>query len=93
MNKQSLVDAVSESTLFPKSHVEKMLNAMVRVIQDRVKAGEDVTIMGFGTFSAGLRKARKGHDPFRQKAIDIPAQKQPRFRAGKEFKELLNRKK
>lgn len=92
MNKQGLVEAIAKETAQNKSSVEAMLEAMVKIIQHRVSGGEDVTLMGFGTFHSALRKARRGHDPHREKKIEIPAMKIPKFRAGKEFRERVNKK-
>lgn len=92
MNKQGLIDAIVKETKLPKAEAEKALDAMVRTIQNRVSEGEDVTLMGFGTFFLAKRKARKGHDPFRDKAIEIPAMNVPKFRVGKEFKTRVNAK-
>lgn len=92
MNKQELVDALAQETKLTKADLERTLNAMMRVIQERVQAGDDVTLMGFGTFSASVRKARKGYDPHLGIAIDIPEIVLPRFKPGKDFKESLNKK-
>jgi DNA-binding protein HU-beta len=92
MNKQDLVDALAKETGLTKVDLESALNAMMRIIQERVKAGDDVTLMGFGTFSSSVRKARQGHDPYNGVGISIPEMTLPRFKAGKEFKAALNKK-
>jgi DNA-binding protein HU-beta len=93
MNKLGLIAAVEKTTKLPKVEIEKVLDAAVEVIQERVSAGDDVTLMGFGTFLLTERKARKGHDPYRDKTIEIPAMKIPKFRVGKEFKTRVNPRK
>ena len=93
MNKQGLIDAIAKETRISKVQVEQTLDSMMRVIQHRVSQGEDVTLMGFGTFFLAERKARRGHDPHREKAIEIPAMMLPKFRAGKEFKLKVGEKK
>lgn len=76
-----------------KVDIERVLNAMMRVIQERVAAGDDVTLMGFGTFTASVRKARGGYDPHKGEAVRLPEIVLPRFKAGKDFKLSLNKKK
>lgn len=89
MNKQKLVDAIAKETGLTKTDTEKVIESMIKVIQKQVKTGKEVTLMGFGTFTSVKRKARKGYDPHNEKEIQIPAMLLPKFRPGKEFKELL----
>ncbi|MGZ3694249.1 MAG: HU family DNA-binding protein [Bdellovibrionota bacterium] len=92
MNKQGLIEAIVKATGLKRAEIEKTLDATVDIIQDRVSHSDDVTLMGFGTFYLAKRKARKGHDPHRDKAIEIPAMNIPKFRVGKEFKTKANTK-
>ncbi len=89
MNKQKLIDAIAKETSFSKSDTEKVIESMMKVIQKQVKMGKAVTLMGFGTFTSVKRKARKGYDPHNEKEIQIPAMVLPKFKPGKDFKELL----
>lgn len=89
MNKQKLVDAIAKETGLTKTDTEKVIESMIKVIQKQVKTGKEVTLMGFGTFTSVKRKARKGYDPHNEKEIQIPGMQLPKFRPGKEFKELL----
>lgn len=91
MNKQSLVDAVALETKNTKILVEEIVNAVVEVIQREVEKGEDVTIMDFGTFLSGKRKASMGYNPHTGAEIEVPEMRVPKFRAGKGFKQRLNR--
>lgn len=91
MNKQGLVDAVAQETRFSKQEIERVLNVAMRIIQEEVRRGGDVTLMGFGTFTSSRRKARKGHDPHKGVPIEIPEMVLPRFKPGKEFKEALKK--
>jgi DNA-binding protein HU-beta len=91
MNKQTLVDAVAKQTKKPKIVIEEILNATVEVIQREVENDRDVTLMGFGTFLLGKRKASKGFNPHTGKSIEVPEIRMPKFRAGKGFKERLNK--
>jgi DNA-binding protein HU-beta len=89
MNKTQLVDLIAKQTSLTKTSVEEVLNASIDVIKKSVKKGEDVTLVGFGTFTKSKRKARAGRNPQTGKEIKIPAMTVPRFRAGKEFKDSL----
>jgi DNA-binding protein HU-beta len=89
MNKTQLVDGLSETTQLTKTTVEEVVNAALDLIKKSVKKGEDVTLVGFGTFTKTKRKARSGRNPQTGKEIKIPAMTVPRFRPGKEFKESV----
>ncbi len=86
MNKADLVEKVSELTRMPKSQSEAVLDATLEVIQKALSKGEDVKLVGFGTFSILSRKSRPGRNPKTGQSVLIPSQKVPRFRPGKEFK-------
>jgi DNA-binding protein HU-beta len=86
MNKAQLVEQVSKSTSLTKTDVESVLNSSFELIKKSVKKGDDVTLVGFGTFTKSKRKARAGRNPQTGKEIRIPAMTVPKFRAGKEFK-------
>jgi DNA-binding protein HU-beta len=89
MNKTQLVDGLSQQTQLTKTTVEEVINATLDMIKKSVKKGEDVTLVGFGTFTKTKRKARSGRNPQTGKEIKIPTMTVPRFRPGKEFKESL----
>ena len=89
MNKSELVEAISKKTELTKADTEKVLNLLLDLVKTSVKKGDDVTLVGFGTFLKSKRKARKGRNPQTGKEIKIPAMSVPRFRAGKAFKDLL----
>jgi DNA-binding protein HU-beta len=89
MNKSQLVESVAEQTKLVKSHIEEILNSTLDLIKKSVKKGDDVTLVGFGTFTKTKRKARTGRNPQTGKEIKIPAMTVPRFRPGKEFKETV----
>jgi DNA-binding protein HU-beta len=86
MNKAQLVEHVSKSTSLTKTDVETVLNNTFELIKKSVKKGDDVTLVGFGTFTKSKRKARAGRNPQTGKEIRIPAMTVPKFRAGKEFR-------
>lgn len=89
MNKTQLVDLIAKQTNATKTSVEDVLNSAVEHIKKAVKKGDDVTLVGFGTFTKSKRKARAGRNPQTGKEIKIPAMVVPRFRPGKEFKDAL----
>ena len=90
MNKAELIEKVAKETMGTKSDVEKIINSMVKQVKDTVKQGEDVKLVGFGTFSRTDRKARTGRNPQTGATINIPACKVPKFKPGKEFKQITN---
>jgi DNA-binding protein HU-beta len=89
MNKAELVEAVAKATKLSKSQIEFALDNTIEVIKKTVKKGDDVKLVGFGTFAKAKRKSRKGRNPQTGKAITIPACNYPRFKAGREFKHMV----
>jgi len=89
MNKAELIAAVSERESIAKAQVAGAVEAVFGVIQDALKAGERVQLVGFGTFEVKERPARKGQNPKTGEKIDIPASRAPAFKAGKSLKELV----
>ena len=89
MNKAELISVVAKATKASKSSVESILDATIDSVKKSVKKGDDVKLVGFGTFSKAKRKARKGRNPQTGKAITIPACSYPKFKAGREFKKSV----
>lgn len=89
MNKAGLTEALASKTGLSKSQAENVLNAMVEVVTDTLKGGDEVAITGFGTFSAKNRAARQGVNPKTGEKIQIPAMTVPKFKAGKGLKDAL----
>lgn len=89
MNKQQLIEKIAWETKFSKAQTETLLNTCFDHIKKAVKKGDDVKLVGFGTFTKAKRKARMGRNPQTGKAIKIPAANVPRFRAGSEFKSFV----
>lgn len=92
MNKTELVATVAEVSGKPKADVKEVLEALLGQIIKTVKSGEEVSLVGFGTFKSAERAARTGRNPATGKEIKIPASVQPKFIAGKLFKEAVNSK-
>ena len=90
MNKAELVAAMSEKTGMKKNDAEKALKAFVDVVTDELVKGEKVQLVGFGTFEVSEREAREGRNPLTGEKITIAASKNPKFKAGKALKDMVN---
>ncbi len=90
MNKSELISAIAQKADLSKKDSEKALNAFICTIEESLKKGEKVSIVGFGAYEAKKRPARNGHNPMSGTEIKIPASVAPTFKAGKAFKEYLN---
>lgn len=92
MNKAELMDHVAQKASVTKQQAESVLEAFEQVVMETIKTGGEVTLTGFGTFSAKLRAARMGVNPQRpSERIQIPEVKIPKFKAGKALKDSLKR--
>jgi DNA-binding protein HU-beta len=89
MNKAELIEKVASETGMTKADTERVLDATITNIKKTVKKGNDVKLVGFGTFLKAKRKARTGRNPQTGKTIKIPATSFPKFRPGAEFKAML----
>ncbi|MCQ2965487.1 MAG: HU family DNA-binding protein [Alphaproteobacteria bacterium] len=90
MNKAELVAAIAKNAGLTKVDAEKALEATMDAIEATLKAGDEVRLVGFGTFAVATRKATVGRNPRTGKEIKIPASKAPKFKAGKLLKDALN---
>lgn len=90
MNKAELVAEIAKNASASKVAVELILDETVNAITEALKKGEDVRLVGFGTFSVAKREATQGRNPRTGEAIQIPASNQPKFKAGKTLKDALN---
>ena len=91
MKKTELIEAIKESTGLSKKDAEKALAAALDTIVEAVAAGDKIQLTGFGTFEQRQRNARTGVDPRTGNSIEIPASKVPAFKAGKAFKDVVNK--
>ena len=91
MNKQDLIDQIAEKADLPKVKAQEVFETMLDVIKTSLKKGEDVKLVGFGTFTVSERAATTGRNPRTGEAINIAASKQPKFKAGKELKDAVNK--
>ncbi|WP_313053424.1 HU family DNA-binding protein [Pseudomonas lopnurensis] len=90
MNKADLIEVVSLSAGLPKTTAGRALEAITSSITAALEKGDDVTLVGFGTFTIKERAEREGRNPQTGAALKIPAAKLPTFRAGKLLKDAVN---
>lgn len=90
MNKSELIEAVAQSADLSKSAATRAVDAFVSSVTDALKEGDQVTLVGFGTFTVRERAARSGRNPRTGASIRIPASKVPGFKAGKALKDAVN---
>lgn len=90
MNKAELIDAVAEATDLNKATATRAVDAMLSGIAGALKKGEQVALVGFGTFEVRERAARTGRNPQTGETINIKAAKAPAFKAGKALKDAVN---
>ncbi|MEO7199669.1 MAG: HU family DNA-binding protein [Dokdonella sp.] len=90
MNKGEFVSAVAEAADMTKAEADRAVEAVFEVIKNALKAGDTVSLVGFGTFSARARAARTGRNPRTGDTIQIAASNNPAFKAGKALKDALN---
>ena len=89
MNKRDLIDAIS-GRLGDKKSATEAVNAVLDTIQDAVAKGDKVAITGFGVFEKSERPARTARNPATGATIEVPKSSVPKFRAGADFKALVN---
>ena len=90
MNKVELVAEIAKNTGLTKVDSEKATEALLNTVAAALKKGDEVRLVGFGTFSVASREATTGRNPRTGATIKIPASKQPKFKAGKALKGALN---
>ena len=90
MTKAELIESVANRTDLPKAIAERAVNTVFDDIVAALKAGDKISISGFGTFAVSSRKARTGRNPKTGDPIEIPASKSAKFKAGKALKDSLN---
>ncbi|NNF51903.1 MAG: HU family DNA-binding protein [Gammaproteobacteria bacterium] len=90
MNKGELIDAVAASADLSKSDATDAVDAVLKHITRSLKKGDQVSLVGFGTFSVKRRAARMGRNPRTGESIQIKASNVPSFKAGKGLKDAVN---
>ena len=90
MNKQELIGAVADGSGLSKADAGKAVEAVFESIGAALKKGDEVRLVGFGTFSVSKRKASTGRNPRTGEPMTIKASSQPKFKAGKGLKDSVN---
>ncbi len=90
MNKSDLINAIAEQTGLSKADSTKAVEGVIEAVTNALRGGDQVALVGFGTFSVRDRKARVGRNPRTGETIQIPASRNPVFKAGKGLKEAVN---
>ncbi len=90
VNKKELAAAVASACGMTNADATKAIDAMLDTITDTLKSGDDIRLLGFGTFATAHRKAGEGRNPQTGKKIKIAASTQAKFRPGKGLKDALN---
>jgi DNA-binding protein HU-beta len=93
MNKADLIERVAKDAGVTKSQAETAISSLLAGIEGDLRKGDRVTLVGFGTFSVGSRKARTGRNPRTGQPLKIAARKVAKFSPGAELKAAVNRKK
>jgi len=91
VNKAELVAQVAKESELSKDAAEKAVDALFKNIERALSEQDTVRVVGFGNFQVAQRKASVGRNPRTGEAVQIPASKVPKFRAGKALKEACNR--
>jgi DNA-binding protein HU-beta len=89
MNKTELIDAIAKDAKISKNQANEVMSALEKNLQDALKSGDKVTLVGFGTFSVAQRAERTGRNPQTGKPIKIGAKKVVRFAPGKALKDAV----
>lgn len=90
MNKNDLIAKVATDANLTKSDASEAVEAMLNAVSGALSSGDEVRLVGFGTFSVAHRAASQGRNPRTGETIQIPASKNPKFKAGKAFKDAVN---
>jgi DNA-binding protein HU-beta len=90
LNKNDLVAAVADDSGLSKKDAASAVDSVIGVITDALKSGDEVRLVGFGTFAVAQRAASQGRNPRTGETIEISASKQPKFKAGRALKDAIN---
>lgn len=91
MNKNELINSVAEAASLSKADAAQAVDGVFNTIMNTLASGDEVRFVGFGTFSVAQRAASEGRNPRTGEKIQIPASKQPKFKAGKALKDAVNK--
>ena len=90
MSKQQLVEKMTEKAGLTKADAARALDAMLASVEEALKAGDKVTLVGFGTFATSKREAREGRNPKTGETVKIAARNAVTFKAGSKLKDAVN---
>ena len=90
MNKNELIEKVADLADLTKGDATRAVDGVFDAIVDALKGGDEIRLVGFGTFSVSRRAATEGRNPRTGEKIQIPASNQAKFKAGKGLKDALN---
>jgi DNA-binding protein HU-beta len=90
MNRKELINAIADKTGSSKADADRSIGALIEIISTTLKKGDNLALVGFGTFEVRKRAARNGRNPSTGEAIKIKASKQPAFKAGATLKATVN---
>jgi DNA-binding protein HU-beta len=91
MNKSELIAAIAEKANLSKADAGRSLDALIKTIETKLKAGDSIALVGFGSFEVKARAARTGRNPQTGREITIAATNVPSFKPGKGLKDAVNR--
>lgn len=91
MNKSDLITSMAEKSKLTKKETETVLKAFIDSVEEALEKGDKVQLVGFGIFETRKRAERTGRNPRTKEEITIPASTVPVFKAGKEFKDRVNK--
>ena len=91
MNKSELIEKIAATAELSKADAKKALDATVNAIKDALVAGDQIQLVGFGTFAVSERPAREGINPATKQKIKIAAKKVAKFKAGAELSDAVNK--
>jgi DNA-binding protein HU-beta len=90
MNRQELIEALATKTGSTKVDADRRIAALIEIVTATLKKGDNVALVGFGTFEVRKRAARNGRNPATGEAMKIKASKAPAFKAGATLKATVN---
>lgn len=93
MNKSDVIEHIAQQADISKASAGRALEAVLDAVRSSLQKGEEVAIVGFGTFSVTEREARTGRNPRTGEALEIAAAKVPKFRPGKGLRDAINEEK
>jgi len=91
VNKNELISSIASETGLTKTDSAKAVDAFVASVTKALKSGDEVRLVGFGTFEVSERPEREGRNPQTGEAMKIAASKSPKFKAGKALKDMMNK--